>query len=141
MNEQLQGAVAQILERAISGIDSSVDFMQAELPDVIERLLLWYAVKSVAISIFGLILLLAYVIAISLAYKSRPADGGENLFWERWSHKSNNEFNFDWTLVFGVGCVFVLIPSIIMITSIMTAIQIWIAPKIWLMEYAAKLVG
>ena len=38
MNEQLQGAVANILEKAIAGIDSSVEFMQAELPDVVEQL-------------------------------------------------------------------------------------------------------
>jgi len=47
MNEQLQTAVVEILNRAISGIDASVDFMQAELPEVIEQLLLWYAADLV----------------------------------------------------------------------------------------------
>ena len=54
MKENLQNALVEILNRAISGIDSSVAFMQAELPDVISQLLTWYAVKSATYSLFGI---------------------------------------------------------------------------------------
>lgn len=42
MNEQLQVALAQLLGKTIGGIDSSVAFVQSELPDVIQQLLMWY---------------------------------------------------------------------------------------------------
>ena len=61
MNEQLQGAVVQILERAISGIDSSVEFMQAELPDVIEQLLLWYGVKGLIECLIGIVIFIVMI--------------------------------------------------------------------------------
>ena len=53
MNEQLQGALVEILNRTISGIDASVGFMEAQLPDVIEQLLMWYAVKGVLYALVG----------------------------------------------------------------------------------------
>lgn len=40
MNEQLQQALATILNKSIEGIDAGVEFMQAELPEVIEQLLI-----------------------------------------------------------------------------------------------------
>lgn len=141
MNEQLQNALATILGKTIEGIDSSVAFMQSELPDVIEQLLLWYAVKGVTLFIFGVLLSAMYLVALFKAYNSRPIDGSENLFWERWEHKNNNEFNFGWTLTFGFCGAFVFPASAIMCSGIMDSIQIWIAPKIWLIEYASKLVG
>jgi hypothetical protein len=141
MDEQLKGAVAQILERAAAGIDSSVGFMQAEMPDVIEQVLMWHAVKSVAVFMLGLLWVVAYSLAVSAAYKSRPADGGDNLFWDnKWPHK-DNEFNPGWIVAFALIGAFTLIPSVLMIANVMTTIQIWIAPKAWLMEYAAGLVG
>jgi len=37
----LKQALAQILNKATSGIEKSVDFLNAQLPEVIEQLLLW----------------------------------------------------------------------------------------------------
>ncbi|AUR83515.1 TMhelix containing protein [Vibrio phage 1.036.O._10N.286.45.C3] len=126
MNEQLQGAVAQILERAISGIDSSVEFMQAELPDVIEQLLMWYAVRSALFFIAGVSLLILIP-----------------FLWRKWIVKCENSGNYC------DGLDLYVIPALLSIIPFFTSIlildiewlQIWIAPKIWLMEYAAKLVG
>ena len=146
MNEQLQGAVAQILERAISGIDSSVEFMQAELPDVIEQLLLWYAAKGVMFFIFGLILLVSGVLIFVKSIKSRPImseDFKPSLLWKRGEYS----WNRDEVSANEPGWSLVCLSSIAMISfglgglpSILDSIQIWIAPKIWLMEYAATLV-
>lgn len=126
MNEQLQGAVAQILERAISGIDSSVEFMQAELPDVIEQLLLWYAVRSILFFIAGVSLLILVP-----------------FLWRKWIAKCESSDGYhDGMDLYAIPALFSVIPfftSFLMID--IDWLQIWIAPKIWLMEYAARLVN
>lgn len=128
MNEQLQNAVAEILERTINGIDSSVAFMQAELPDVISQLLMWYGVKSALLTVIGVALLF---ILIALDIKALKLIKGD-------------EFNGadDVLLLWGlIGTMFRLItyPFVFMLMSF-DWLQIWIAPKIWLMEYAASIV-
>ncbi|CAH9015705.1 putative TMhelix containing protein [Vibrio phage 511E55-1] len=133
MNEQLQGAVAQILERAISGIDSSVEFMQAELPDVVEQLLLWYAVSNVIYTLLGLFILYASYWIIK---KPKPTD--DNWMWDWSERKGRHEGSMN--CIFGIFVLFPAIPGFILSMSIMESIQIWVAPKIWLMEYAANLV-
>lgn len=127
MNEQLQNAVATILERAISGIDSSVEFMQAELPEVIEQLLMWYGIKSSIIALVGLLLLFVMVkFDISMFKRIR-------------SDKSNDSFEIVMMYgVIGTLCRVAYLVPYLMIN--LDWLQIWIAPKIWLMEYAATIV-
>ncbi|CAH9015585.1 putative TMhelix containing protein [Vibrio phage 466E53-1] len=133
MNEQLQGAVAQILERAISGIDSSIDFMQAELPDVIEQLLLWYAVSNVIYTLLGLFILYA-----SYWFIKKPKPTEDNWLWYWIEREGRHGLTAE--CVFGIFTLFPGICGFILSTNIMKSIQIWVAPKIWLMEYAANLV-
>lgn len=141
MNEQLQGAVAQILERAISGIDSSVEFMQSELPDVIEQLLLWYAVKGVIYAFVGVLFLIPMILFINAYLKQDIKGAKESSFWVDYWPSSGNALGM-WASCVGFVCFFMaLFGSITAFISISTPLQIWIAPKIWLMEYAAKLVN
>lgn len=127
MNEQLQGAVAQILDRAISGIDSSVDFMQAELPDVIEQLLMWYSVKGAILTLVGVAILF---VMLRVDYKSfKKIDSDDSMD------------GLDMVMYYGLlGSVARLLYFIPIMMINLEWLQIWIAPKIWLMEYAASLV-
>ena len=128
MNEQLQGAVAKILERAISGIDSSVEFMQAELPDVIEQLLLWYGVKGLTECLIGMALFIIMIKIDLHAFKKM---------------KDSSHFDSVEMLLFNGVCGSLLRCVYFYPISLMNIewLQIWVAPKIWLMEYAAKLVN
>lgn len=128
MNEQLQGAVVQILERAISGIDSSVEFMQAELPDVIEQLLLWYGVKGLIECLIGIVI---FIVMIKIDFytikKMKNSEGCDFM---------------DIFIVYGlIGSIFRAVYLFPLGLVNIEWLQIWIAPKIWLMEYAAKLVN
>ena len=140
MNEQLQQALTEILTKTVDGIDSGVEFMHAELPDVIEQLLMWYAVKGVICFLFGLLLILAWVATFNYILKRRPQDGGENFLWERWSHKDENELKIEAQLFIVISGILAAIFSMVYIPEIMTTIKIWIAPKIWIIEYTARLV-
>ncbi len=133
MNEQLQNSVVEILNRAISGIDSSVAFMQAELPDVINQLLMWYGLKNSIVGLIGGLILY-------LCYKSikKPEKGCTNWMWDWCQVESiHKESSNAW---FAIFIIFPIFFGSVMLSHLMDTIQIWIAPKIWLMEYAASIV-
>lgn len=147
MNEQLQSAVTKILERAISGIDSSVEFMQAELPDVIEQLLVWYAVKGALLSLIGFILITLSLVIVVKSFKSKPEmtdNFKPSILWVRGSYSWNrNEVVARGEACFLIGLcslVMFIIGILMFCTNLMEPIQILVAPKIWLMEYAANMV-
>lgn len=126
MNENLQAALVEILNRVLSGIDSSVEFMSVQLPDVINQLLLWYAIESAIFSIIGISILFLPFIAYKKLKNKFEKDDGYDEFLE------------------------VHLPTIILLLAVLFTscsiinldwLQIMIAPKIWLMEYASNLVN
>lgn len=124
MNETLQKAVAVMIEKAISGIDTATNFLAAEIPDVIHQLLMWNLVKSVLIVGLCFSFLL---ISGAVAYKTeKSAKAAKDYLTTGFP-----TFIFS---IFGIG------PLVIMLLSLFEALKIWIAPKVWLIEYAAELV-
>jgi hypothetical protein len=140
MNEQLQNAVATILERAITGIDSSVDFMQAELPEVIEQLLMWYAVKGVILIFIGLLLIIPFIIVMKKIESKDIHSATCDSFWVTHYRHCENSLGAGAMVLSILTGVVSLFGFIMVLVNIMEPIQIWIAPKIWLMEYAASIV-
>lgn len=138
MNEQLQNALAAILGKTVEGIDASVEFMQAELPDVINQLLMWYAVKGVVLSGAWVIMTAVVLYSTKKIYNSRPEDNGVNFFWEKNSWQDSNTLNFGTYIALGCAATMLLVTSP-MLTKFMDTLQIWVAPKIWIIEYAASL--
>lgn len=121
MNEELQKAIAQMVEKANSGIDGAASFLSAEMPEYIQQLLMWHAVSSFALFAFGVGIVISSAVGI---YKSIKITGrGEG-------HKEFLAF-----LAF--------LPSLVgfaICANNSDWLKIWIAPKVWLVEYAAGLV-
>lgn len=121
MNEQLQVALTEILNKTMKGVEAGVGFLQAELPDVIQQLLIWKAAEAAFYSFVGVLMIFA------------------SIYGAKRTHKAS--YDLDETVIplymasvgglFG-GCF--LIGS-----NSLTVIQIWLAPKIYLIEYAASL--
>lgn len=147
MNEQANKILVELLQKAVSGIDAAVSFSQAQIPDVIHQLLVWKFTKSLLVT---LILLVTVPVAIKFvrAMLKREQDGvfgDEGYSWDR------NKPKFKPTLVwqrdgdisplsiifgFAVG-LYVLTAGGLIID--MTWLKIWLAPKLYLIEYAASL--
>ena len=127
MNEQLQNALAEILGKTLNGIDAASSFVVAELPDVIQQLLVWYAVKSFIFTIVG-------VLMWSLPFISYRK-------LNEW-HKKDKVLDKD--LFIDVGFPVALIFSAVFCMSWflfdLDWLQIILTPKIWLIEYASELV-
>lgn len=128
MNEQLQNALAAILDKTINGIDASVQFMAAELPDVINQLLLWYATKGILMLIIGILCAIApFIIYKKLKERIKSRDDAGEYTDELF------ELYMPWFL----SLIMFWLGAILMIN--IEWLQILIAPKIWLIEYAASI--
>lgn len=120
MNEQAQKILEDLLKKASNGIDSAVSFSQAQIPDVIQQLLMWNAVSSAGIQIICVMAIIACVYLMIFAWNE--GDDGEAvpavLFFT------------------GVGSI----ACIVVIFNNFDWLKILLAPKLYLIEYAASLV-
>lgn len=138
MNEtttQLDKSLSMLIEGATEKGTKLIDFLYQQAPEVIEQLLMWKAAESAIQFVFGVFL--AFVCPF-LIYKAARK-------YYKWCEAQDYEFS-------DAQCCFPIIyGSIIsfMITQISTWanglisldwLKIWVAPKVWLLEYLAEFV-
>lgn len=123
MNEQLQQALTEILNSSLQ----AKDFLVSEIPDVIHQLLIYKAAFS-AISMVGFFLLAAAIFWINKKQFNLYSNKHEE-----------DEFDFFYhpELVVNLFQIFLAIP----LTALWNFdwLMIWLAPKVYLIEYAASL--
>jgi hypothetical protein len=149
MNEQLQQALAALLNKTVAGVEAGTAFLQAEIPEVIQQLLMWKAVSSMLIFaltamafIFCIVKLKPWVATFveyhrgsTLYYNNSGALEAEGRAIMR-EKAGSLPFCVGWAIaVFISGLIFLLDG----LAAGGAALQIWIAPKIYLIEYAASL--
>lgn len=132
MNEQLQTALTQIIDKTMAGVDQSVDFLSEQIPDVLSQLLLWYGVSNIIYALVGIVVLYACYHVVK-----KPQGTNETWLWE-WSEYKESHRTTDYA-PFILLLIFPVIIGLTLLSNIMDALQIFIAPKIWLIEYAASL--
>lgn len=139
MNEQLQQSLVQILEKTINGIDSSVAFMQAELPDVISQLLMWYMAKNGMDMVLGVMMTIPFLFFCK-KYKEQDILGAESdSFWVTHYSTMNNHIGIGAGMTGAALLLIAFFGCISFVVGAYEVAKIWIAPKIWLIEYAASL--
>lgn len=150
MNEQLQKALAEIISKASSGIDTSISFLSAELPDVVHQVLIWHSLKSAIMFLF-FATCAAIAIRSAVKYDSNHSmkelrdayERGEP--WTRYYPNSPmTSTKYDaaarsakYGKLIRISLSFVLS---LFALSYITWLQILVAPKLYLIEYAATLV-
>jgi len=121
-NKILEQALVDMLNKVTAGVEKGVDFLSAELPDVINQLLMWKMTESLFYTVVGVVSSILIYPLVKTAYK---------------------RFVRDCETDFAVGMIssFATFPLfIIAIETInLTWLQILIAPKIYLIEYASQL--
>jgi len=143
MKEELQTALAELIQKTLQGVDTTKDFLTAEIPDVVGQLLVWHGVYNLVLFLIAMLIVLIALIVNYKQYKHWTGLTGEQISKMpcEWRSSSNPEsarldggmlalvqlFQFVWILP--VGLCFNL-----------TWLQIWIAPKVWLIEYMGNLV-
>lgn len=120
MNEQANKILVDLLQKASNGIDAAVSFSQAQIPDVIHQLLVWKMVL----------------------YGSRIGSFTILLAVTLWLIKKYLKEESKYAPAIVLTSVIFAVFSVVVVTSnIGNALQLWIAPKIWMIEYAASLVN
>jgi|SRR5690554_1835569 len=137
---RLDEALATLIEKSVSGIDKASEFLVGEIPDVVYQLLLWHGVSSLIQFLVGVILLPLTILMTYKISKKLLLARKQKETWSCWDEGSDlTSYQFDLSAVGCiVGCVSGTIISVVSIN--IEWLQIWIAPKVWLLEYAAQLV-
>lgn len=139
MENSVEEALARLIERATSGINEVVEFSQAQLPDVIEQLLMWNMTESLITFFVPLFFMLLFFTILFCQVKNLLKDMNNN---------NNNDWfsndglpNTHFLCMIGLPACGVIVSFLVMIKiSTMVWLQIMIAPKLYLLEYASNLV-
>src|SRR3990167_5958060 len=150
MNEEPQKAITELFNSALT----AKDFLVGELPDYINQLLLWKSTYSALMMFVGIVFIVGAPILLRNAaierldlIKKAKAAYEANEPWIRYgSMPTLTSIQYDFCINYG-GATPVIkgIISFFMLVmgfcfSNLEWLQIWIAPKVWLVEYAASLV-
>jgi len=131
----IQNTLEQALIKSIEGIQKTgtelVDALYQQAPEVVEQLLLWHGIESLIHCIAAILFLVLPFIHYRVAKYAY-----QKLEVKEW----RDEFSY-WMPIIVSGIVLI-------ITSIATSVymmnlkwlKIWIAPKVYLLEYLADLV-
>lgn len=149
MNEQANKILVELLQKASNGIDAAVTFSQAQIPDVIHQLQVWNFTKSLALTLF-MVLTIPFVVKFSMAMLRRQQDGvfdNEGYSWDRGNPKFKPTLIWQkdgdlspLTIIFGFA-IGLYVAILLGVVADMTWLKIWLAPKLYLIEYATSLVN
>jgi len=127
MTDALEQQLVKIITDVSSGIGEAKDFVVGEIPDVAQQVLMWYGV-------YNFILFIASIVIAPLivyTYTRYMIALGS----------SNNVTDADVFCMVGGGITIIGISIAALININLVWLKIWIAPKLFLIEYAGTLVG
>ena len=113
---KLENALADILQKAASGIDEATVFLSSEIPDVAAQLLTYEIIHNF---VFAFIFAASTVALCMLSVKCYKDDHVEALV---------------------ILTPFSTLTLFLFVSNMMDVIKIWVAPKLYLLEYAADIV-
>ena len=130
MNEQLQLAVSTLIQTSLNAIDKGTTFLSNQIPEVIQQLLLWKAIASFIEFSSGIFLIGGIFAWLIYQYKYWTTTIESK--WE--TNKQRISGDTGPFVLLNLVCVIPLLYGSSYINLIW--LQIWIAPKLYLIEYA-----
>lgn len=131
--ESADQAILELVNRTLDGIDATVEFSQAHIPDVVQQVLLWHGVKSAILFVFGIALFASSPLV--LIRLNKGVNNGEEWTKDRYGDAGDGPLCFIALLYVGFAA---LMGPIIFMHNF-DWLQILLAPKLYLFEYAARL--
>lgn len=123
MTNEIENQLAAILTDVAGAAGEAKDFLVAEIPDVAQQVLLWYGTYNFLQFIFSILIWVSII------------------FYWKWLNKAtlkSSDVEEFFTVAGGIGSLFFITLSVFLIN--LTWLKIWIAPKLFLIEYAGTLV-
>ena len=115
MTDQLENKLVEAITDITANLAQAKSFVLSELPDVLQQYLLFNTVKSCGYTVLGFIIVILCIYGIYKVIKSSEYNEG----------KSGLVLSFSVFTVIG-GCMF--------FSNLVEAVQLLIAPKVWLLE-------
>ena len=123
--DTLNASLAVIIQKATAGVETGVNFLSEQIPDVIHQLLIW----KLAANLFWFVICVVFAtILFIFAYKLFKSGCKQSKY-------DSHGYYFGSCIL---GCLGTL-PTIAGLICFTEALKIWLAPKIYLIEYAAHL--
>jgi len=140
MNEQLQQALVKVITQATDSIEAGVSFLTGQIPDVISQLLQWKLLSASLTVALSLAVIVITFLFVKVMMK-KPEPGEENFFWDYYGAPGSgrHDMTFPSFLISIIGPCVILIATAVLISNLYGILQIVVAPKIYLIEYASHL--
>lgn len=139
----LNDALVEIIQKTQGAVETGVSFLSQQIPDVIHQLLVWKLAESLA---YGVVGITSFVLAVVLVRSmiKEPVVVKEGSAYNRTKYKPTLWRDYESDILptivgGGLAALVLAISSLVNLPQFLTALQIYIAPKVWLIEYAAHL--
>lgn len=148
----LNDALVQIIQSTQGAVEKGIGFLSEQIPDVVQQLLLWKFVESLVWGSVGILILVLVGFFLLAAtkpaeliqptppvegdrYYRKPREEYKDTFWR----DSNGKLEETIMIPIGTSVVGIII-AFFFLMNLTTALQIYVAPKVFLIEYASHLV-
>lgn len=129
MNDQLQKVLADIITRVTSGADAAIQFGKEQIPEVLKQLLIWNFTFSFLIWFSATAIIVGYVIWMLTKFR----------WWFKNQRSNTTEQDAAVTVLSVIWGIITFI-MIFVFWCNLDWLKIWVAPKLYLLEYAASLI-
>ncbi len=118
-SEILQGYLIKALDKTGNLVDKAVDMVTEQAPLLIQEVLKWYFAYNLILFILGIVVIIGTIYGVRKLVKYVDADGAEYLL---------------------VAGILAFVGTISSSLINLQWLKIWIAPRLWLIEYTTNLV-
>lgn len=133
MNEQLQIELTKIITNINTGGESAWGFITAQTPDVVQQLLFWHGMHSFVWFIIIAILIVVSFFGCRKLFKiSLPLIEEEK--------RKNYPDYIVYVAMWIIPTILTFVTIFMNLVHNLDWLKIWIAPKVWLLEYVASMV-
>ena len=144
VESQLEIALAEAVTKTVDSIDTAAGFLAAQAPEVISQLLIWHGIKSALICVLGIVILYALQhVARRYSGQGAKIDPDSELHKNNHRHTLTHDNNGELCPRI-IGTVFAgslgIVIGIDLTINNLGWLQILVAEKIWLLEYAANII-
>lgn len=152
----LDEALTRLINRSVDAAESvagditnatgtALDFLAAEIPDVIQQLLIWHAIESLIWFLPGLLLIAApWLVYWRWGGRGEPTDPdaytGAARYEETLTHYRDGTVHFDAVVGLVLAGAVTTTAGFLLTMNSLEWLQILVAPKLYLLEYARVLV-
>jgi len=123
MKQELESAIVELITKTVENTGKATDFILAETPEYVQQLLQYKMITSLALFAIGIMFLVVLI--------------GWICFCVRGSRENHDG---EWITGGLFGGIIILLPTFGFCENGLVAFKIWIAPKVYLVEYAAGLI-